>query len=194
MLRRSALKELLPVLFFLGQKIPPVPPQPLSGTARLLELPTDRSQLAPALVAFFQAAFTKLLVPRLQDDQHQGIVPDETPKGSPFFLIQEGAKMIRGLFFKQNERRVAFLPNLPIPLDAGRLIGIQALGIGQIDFEWSKKLLRRVIIRASTSGEVVLELQKEIKSFRVNKKQRQKGSDPLLLEAGKVYLLDNFQK
>jgi hypothetical protein len=197
--KRCDLKEFLPILFCLGQKIPLIPPQPLTGTARLLELPTDRADLSEALEAFFKAAFTKILIPRLVDDQHHGLAPHEPAEGNRFFLVQEGAKMIRSLFFKQNERRIAFLPNLPIPLDCGRLVGLQAPGIGEIDLEWSKKTLRRVIIRASTPGEVILELQKELKSYRVRKTMRekghrQKGTEPLLLEPGKTYLLDRFQK
>jgi hypothetical protein len=197
--KRSDLREFLPVLFCLGQKIPFIPPQKLCGTARLLELPSDRKDLEAALEAFFKAAFTKILTPRLTDDQHHGFVPREAVQGNRFFLLQEGAKMIRSLFFKQEERRIALLPILPISLDCGRAIGLQAPGIGEIDFEWSKKTLRRAIIRASTSGEVLLELQKEIKTFRIRKSRREKGhrkkgSEPLLLEAGKTYLLDRFQK
>ena len=197
--KRSDLKEFLPVLFCLGQKIPFIPPQKLIGTARLLELPENRNDLVEALEAFFKAAFTKILIPRLIDDQHHGLVPEESVQGNRFFLVQEGAKMIRALFFRQEERRIALLPHLPIPLDCGRMLGLKAPGIGEIDLEWSKKLLRRAVIRASTSGEVVLELQKEIKTYRVRKSLREKGhrqksTDPLLLESGKTYLLDRFQK
>jgi len=192
--KQCELKELLSVLFCLGQTIPLVPPQSLKGTARLLELPEERNLLEQALESFFKAAFTKIFIPRLVDDQHQGLVPDEPAKGNRFFLIQEGMKMVRALFFKQNERRLSFLPHLPISFDAGRMIGLKASGIGVIDIEWSKKLLRRVIIRATTSGEVVFELQKEIKSFRVGKKRSHKAHEPLLLEAGKTYFLDRFQK
>jgi hypothetical protein len=192
--RRSELKEILPVLFCLGQKIPHIPPQPLTGTARLLELPEDRKQLPEALVSFFKAAFKSILVPRLMDDQHQGLIGDEQAPGNPFFLIQEGAKRVRSLFFKQTERRLAFLPNLPVPFDSGRILGLQAPGIGEIDLEWSKKILRRAILRATTSGEVIFELQNEIKSFRVGKKRKLKSTEPLLLEAGKTYHLDRFQK
>lgn len=196
--KRADLKEFLPILFCLGQKIPLIPPQKLLGTARLLELPSERNSLAPALEAFFKAAFTKILIPRLIDDQHHGFVPDEPVQGNRFFLLQEGAKMIRSLFFRQNERRIAFLPNLPIPLDCGRMVGLKVPGIGEIDFEWSKKQLRRALIRAAASGEVILELQSEIKTLRVRKSQkdrgrRQKSTEPLLLEAGKTYLLDRFQ-
>jgi glycosyl hydrolase family 95 len=196
--RRADLKEMLPVLFSLGQKIPRIPPQPLTGTARLLEMPKDRKEVAHALQALLKAAFTKIFIPRLVDDQHHGLVPEEPVQGNRFFLIQEGAKTVRGLFFEQNERRLKFLPFLPIPLDCGRMIGIKAKGIGEIDFEWSKKSLRRVIIRPSLSGDVILELQNELKSFRVRhslkeKGRRQKKTEPLLLQAGKVCYLDLFQ-
>lgn len=102
--------------------------------------------------------------------------------------------MIRSLFFKQNERRLSFLPHLPISFDAGRMVGLIAPGIGTLDFEWSKKLLRRVNIRAEISGEVILELQKEIQTFRANKKKKLKKGEPLLLEAGKTIHLDRFEK
>lgn len=191
--KRCDLKEILPILFCLGQKLPPIPPQKLTGTARLLEFPEDRKELAEALESFVKAAFTQILVPRLIDDQYQGLAPDEAAAGNRFFLLQEGAKRIRALFFHQNERRLALLPNLPIPFDAGRMIGIKAPGIGEIDFEWSKKSLRRLILRASTSGEVLFDLQSAIKTFRVGKRRRQKAGEPLLIEAGKTYFLDRFE-
>ncbi len=192
--KRCDLKEILPVLFALGQKSPFFPPQPLIGTARLLLMPTDRNRLASSIESFFRAAFKKLLVPRLVDDDYQGLVQEEAADGDPFFLLQEGAKLVRSLFFQQNERRLAFLPHLPVPFDSGRMLGIQVSGVGELDLEWSKKTLRRAILRVTTSGEVVLELQKEIKTFRVDKKRKQKKDEPLLLEAGKVYFLDRFEK
>ncbi len=192
--RRSSLEEILPVLFCLGQKTPLIPPQPLTGTARLLELPKERKLLAPAIESFMKAAFKQILVPRLIDDQHQGLVPEEPAQGNPFFLLTEGAKMVRSLFFNQNERRISFLPNLPIPFDAGRLVGLVAPGIGEFDLEWSKKTLRRVVIRATTPGEVIFELPNEIKTFRVGKKKKYKRDEPLLVEPDKTYYLDRFER
>lgn len=196
--RRADLKEWLPPLFCLGQKIASVPPQKLCGTARLLDWrldsPRDRIYLAQALDSFFKAAFTKILVPRLRDDHYQGLVPDEPVDGNPFFLIQEASRQIRALFFRQNERRLAFLPHLPLPLDAGKLTGLKVAGVGKIDFEWSKKSLRRAVIHTDTSGEVIPEWPKEIKSYRVGKKESKKRGEPLLLQAGKIYLLDRFEK
>lgn len=199
MVRRFDLREMLPLLFAIGQKIPPIPTQPLTGCARLLELPKDRLQLPLALTSFLKASFTQMFIPRLTDDQHQGLIPDEPVSGNRFFLIQEGAKMIRSLFFRQDERRLSFLPQLPVPFDQGKMAQISAPGIGEIDFDWSKKLLRQMVIRADTSGEVVFEFQKEIKSYRVRMQRQEKGyrfksSDPLLLEKGSTYLIDRFEK
>jgi hypothetical protein len=193
--KRSDLREWLPLLFTLGQKLPRILPQPINGTARLLEMPNDRSQLPSALEALFKAAFTKILVPQLNDEHYHGVITNDG-KGNPFFLVQEAAKLIRGLFFVQNERRIYLLPNLPIPLDCGRMLNIQAPGIGTIDFEWTKKQLRRVIIRATTPGNILLEYP-TLSSFRVRTSMRQKGhraTETLLLEAGKTYYLDNFRK
>ena len=193
------LKLLIPALFFLGQKIPAVLPQPLKGTARLLAWPEERKNLANALERFFRASFAKIGVPRLADDQHQGIAPEESVQGDPFFLIQEGAKQLRSLFFRQNDRRIGFLPHLPPEFDAGRMLGVQALGIGSIDFEWTKGKMRRATLRGTTTGEVVLDLPKGIDSIRVRSQLNGKGkklqsAEPLLIEAGKIYFLDHFQK
>ncbi len=190
--KRCDPREFLPPLFTLGQKIPLLPPQPLKGTARLLEFPPERNQIIPALIAFFKAAFSQILVPRLIDDQHQGLVPDEPASGNRHFLLQEGAKRIRALFFQQEERRLHLLPLLPPDLHAGRLLNLKAPGIGTLDFEWTKGTLRQVLLRATTSGEVLFDL-KGLKTFRVNKKNRHPATEPLLLQAGKTYFLDRFQ-
>jgi hypothetical protein len=197
--KKQGLKEMLPLLFLLGQKIPRIAPQPLLGTAALLEMPKERLKIEESLQAFLLAAFTPIFIPRLNDSHHQGLAPEETAEGNRFFLIQEGAKTVRGLFFQQNERRLKFLPLLPVSLDCGRMLQMKAEGIGELDFEWTKKLLRRVILRASTSGEVLFDLQNELKSFRVRSSLNEKGrrhqkSEPLLLQAGKTYFLDLFQK
>lgn len=192
--QREHLEEMVPLLFCLGQKTPRVADQPITGTAHLLKWPEDRNKITGALLSFFHAAFKGILVPRLFDEQHQGLAPEDSSAGDPFFLIQEGAKQIRSLFFVQNERRLSFLPSLPTSFHAGRMVCIEAFGIGSIDFEWSKKILKKVCIRSETSGEVLFDLQKEIKTFRVNKKKRMKSNEPLLLESGKKYFLDRFEK
>lgn len=188
------LKTAVPILFALGQKGPVLPSQPLTGTALFLQMPKERSEVFNVLQAFFQTAFTKMLIPRLFDDQYQGIVPEGPIEGDRFFLVQQGAKFIRSLFFEANERRLKLLPHLPIPFDCGKMTCVKVPGVGELDFEWSKKILRRAVLRVSTTGEILFDLQKEIKFFRINKKAKHKATEPLLVQAGASYLLDRFQK
>jgi hypothetical protein len=188
-LRRFDLQEILPVLYGLSQKIPYINPQPLQGTGKLLE--------EKNLDSFCRAAFSKILVPRLNDDQHQGFVLPETATGDPCFLLQEAARKIRSLFFHQEGSQISLLPLNSF--NAGRMIGIQANGIGSIDLEWASRTLRRSILRAASSGEMTIKLFKGLRSFRVRTSLSQRGhrleaGKPLLFESGKTYYLDQFHK
>jgi hypothetical protein len=187
--RRFDIREILPLLFGLGQKLPLIEPQPLQGTGKLLE--------EGKLDSFCRAAFGKMLVPRLIDDQHQGLVLPETATGNPYFLLQEAARRIRALFFRQEGSRVSLLPANSFP--AGRMTGIFASGIGEIDLEWAGRTLRRAILRASSSGEVTIVLPKGLRSFRVRttlsqRGQRFEGGEPISIESGKTYFFDRFHK
>ena len=186
--RRFDLKEILPVLFGLGQKIPLIAPQPFIGTGRLLN--------ANHLENFCRVAFSQILIPRLKDEQHLGLVPNTSVSGNPCFLLQEAVKLIRSLFFFQNERRLDFLPTTLFA--EGRFNRIQAAGVGEIDLEWASQRIRRVVIRASQSGEVVLKFSKEVRAFRTTSSVSIKGKktlrdEPLVLVSGNTYCLDNFQ-
>ena len=185
--RRFDLKEILPVLYGLGQKCPPVPVGPSKGTARLLHT---------SLESFCKTAFSQLLIPRLFDNQYQGLSPEEGQGDDPSFLLAESAKWIRSLFFRQEQNCLELLP--ASPFDAGRMTGVQATDIGTLDLEWASRVLRRVIFRAASSTEVFLTLQKGLHSFRIRSIQsgrgvRMQSAQPLFLEEGKTYYLDQFQ-
>lgn len=190
--RRKDLKEILPIFYFLAQKVP-FAKTATGGTANLLKPPKERHNFEEALSAFFDAGFSKLLVPRLFDDEYQGYVSEEG-KGDPFYLLQEGLKMVRSLFFKSDQNTLFFLPNLPISFDAGRMLNLEAPGIGRVDIEWSKKKLKKVILRASHSKEIILDLQKEIKTFRIDKSSVCKRHSSINIIKNKTYFLDRFQK
>ena len=190
-LRRAHLQTILPILYGLGQKIPPLPAQSLTGTARLLENLTDKKQWE----AFCLAAFHSLLVPRLKDDQYQGFCPDEEVQGHPCYLIQEAYRHLRASLLRQEGDRLHFLP-APV-FEAGRGIDFQVEGIGLLNFEWAKGQLRRAILRATQSREVRFDFSKEVRTFRWKTRSHDrghiaKGSDPLLIEEGKTYWLDHF--
>lgn len=193
-LRRFDLEEILPVVFALSQKIPQLPPQPIEGTAKLLYFPED--EIIKGFKSLCKAAFKSILVPRLNDDQHQGICPfNEKTTAHPFILLQEVKELIRRLFFRQEKNSIQLLPSCPFP--AGRMIDIEVKDIGLLNLEWAKKRPRRAILRALSSGELIFDLQKEIKAFRVKTALKEKGvkhspSKPIFIEEGKTYYFDRF--
>ncbi len=177
--RRKDLKEILPVWVHLGQMVP-------SSHGKL-----------PVLQSFlnlFLVGFEKMMVPRVSDTDHQGIV--EGPlTDAPLTLLTEGRRAIRELFFKETPTEWVFLPSLSPQFHEGRFLDVR----GELDFEWSKKMLRQVVIRPHTSREVVMSLQKPLKSFRLRKSLKEKGVrwealQPLPLEVDQTLYLDRFEK
>ena len=176
--RRMDLAEILPVIFGLGQKVP------ATGTLEEGKWDFDR---------FCRVAFKQILVPRASDDQHQGISQEEK---NILAILPEAARKIRSLFFREEGRRLVLLGDCKFP--AGRMTHVQAESVGEIDFEWTKKRLRRLCLRAKKSGEIFLDMPREIQSFRVRKSMQGRGkvqeaSDLLFVEAGTTYYLDRFQ-
>jgi hypothetical protein len=199
--KRHDLKEIFPLWHRLGRLIPSVPSKKV-GTLALLEqcrkqaLAGDKEDLAASFLNLFDAGFSSLLTPRLRDEQFQGLIPDlsEIPAGSSSLpLLSEGAALIRSLFLQESPNELALLPCLLPEFHSGRLTS------PEISLEWSKKLLRCVILRPSTSREVRLILQKPLDSFRLRTSLRERGrvltrDEPLQLTAGKTLFLDRFQK
>lgn len=169
--RRMDLREILPILFCLAQKTP----GPLGNPIQDINFK-----------AFCKARFSQMLIPREVDDQHQGLA---VQLGS----LQEIGATIRSLFFRQNGFHLQILPQKMF--EAGRLIHIQALDIGELDLEWAKGMPRRISIRTVKSGQLFLQLPKGITKYRVrNSWQTIDSGEPLAIEAGKVYHLDRFQR
>src|SRR3990167_5006314 len=185
---RLDMKEIVPFLFTLGQLSPYLKEGPLKGSARLLR---------KDLLSFYQVAFSHLLVPRIFDDQHQGIVPEEGKGENPFFLLSSAAIWIRSLFFRQKERQLEFLPECPF--EEGRMVNIGAIHVGEVDLEWSRSQLRKAVLRCTSSEPFTILLPNKFHSFRIRSRltergERKKAGEPLVLQEGKSYLLDRFQK
>ena len=196
-LRRCDLKEIFPVWFNLG-KITPVTEKTEEGVAALLK-ECPKLDVVAHFTKLFLAGFKSLLVPRLCDDTYQGIVPFAEVKASPLVLLSEGSLFIRSLFFKEDHNVFSFLPFLAPEFHEGRFVQITTAQGDLINFEWSKKLLKKVEILPCQTREVSLHFQHILKSFRVKHSLREKGkrhsvSEPLLLEAKRALYLDRFEK
>lgn len=186
--RRCDLKEILPIWHRLGQMAPQ------EGSMTFLH-PFTKLDVTDHFVNLFRLHFSGLFVPRLTDTDHQGLKPVVRIEKSPLSILSGGAREIRQLFFKEWD----FLPCLPPEFHAGRMVNVTTQTHDRVDFEWSKKMLRRVVITPAVSQEIVLSFQKPLKSFRLrnslkDRGVRQKVDQSIILTQGKPVFLDRFEK
>jgi hypothetical protein len=180
--RNYDLRDMIPPLFLLGQKVPSLTPA-VGGTAVLLP---ERLDL------FVRAGLTGLLLPRLQDSDHHGIGL-QAGSGNPLSLLNNLYRAVRAFLIVEQNPVLEVLPHLPHSWDAGRTMGLVVEGLGTIDLEWSRRMVRRMIVRTERDSAPLFRFAKPIASFRLNGQRRESG-ESLSLQAGKTYLFDRFQK
>lgn len=198
--RRCDMKEVFPLWFRLGQMLPEPHSQVPQGTTVFLtqirEAIENKNTVAivPLFKNLFQAGFDTGLSPRLVDTQHHGFqLPDVKGEANPLQLLVEGAQLIRKLLVSCDGRTMELLPVLAPEFHCGRIVDVKCAGIGVCDIEWSKKCVRRVVLRVEVAGELRICCQKDVKRFRVNKERFVANSEVLLVNAGEVLCLDHFE-
>lgn len=210
--RRLDFKEIFPFWHCLSAWIPCNENSSTEGNFQLLDFcqkkveAREKNAILTAFEHFFLAAFEGILVPRLLDTEFQGILPaisvdTKTSTFSPLGLLCAGGKLIRSLFFQENKEAIAILPCLPAQFHCGRMTGIHTAQGHEIDFEWSKKSLRRLRLIASLAAEVTLKVPKGISSCRVKIGRKtckhptidSQGLLKLSLEKNEVLHLDRFK-
>ena len=204
--RRLSLEEILPFWFELGKQIPKHPILEV-GTSRYLKACGDRfaeknrDSIGRSFLELFKVGFEGILSPRLIDTDYQSHLPDEDiPKeASPLLLLGEGARLIRKLLIEIQDEKIAILPCLPKEIHAGHFIDIDCGKDLTMDLEWSKKLIRRLILRPKKDQTIIPSFQKPIESFRLRMGRKGKGTSipagtPLELKKDTLYVLDRFQK
>lgn len=191
-LRRGDMAELFPFWLRIADLIPEVslPAEPV-GTMHLLS-PKSLPELA-------LAGFEGFFCPRLSDPMHLGLVESEmVPNGaSPIGLLHEGARLIESLFFVQNGDSIHILPQLPKEFHAGRFVHLETREGDRFDLEWSKKELKKVVLRPAVERDISLCLQSKLKSFRVRTDLRARGhrvqsKKPFFIKPGQVLYCDRF--
>lgn len=190
--RRFDMKEIFPVLFALGRSVVSSAPCGNEGNYRLLEecRLCNRQNILESFETFIKASFEGVLVPRLQDTDHQGILSLQQINGhSPLPLLMEGSNLVRSLFIQEREEGIAILPCLPVQFHSGRMVGINA-GSVRIDIEWTKKALRHMRVGSTKGGEVTLILPKGFTSCRVGKKKHMISNHLLTLSLRPNQTLD----
>lgn len=202
--RRLSLQEILPLWHRLGQLVPLYPwKDSLGGTWALLEecracmIQGKPEKTEQCWLNLIQAGFSSFLVPRLEDQDFQGIAPPLVSLScSPLVLLSEGAKLIRQLFIQFKDHHIHFLPHLLPSLSCGRLLDIPWEG-GKISLEWTKKTIRRVILYSQQEQEVKMHFRSDVQSYRFRQNLHDKGSrkscqETLFLHKNDHYLFDNF--
>ncbi len=178
--RRKDLSEILPIWYFLGQKFS-------SKDEPTLNVSRNRVKIEQALMNLFEAGFEGIFVPKTRNDGHIGLT---VPQGSALGFLKKSTELIRSLFIQEGSL-ISVLPCLPVGLHAGRFTNVQ-LKQATLDLEWSKKTLKKMVLRSKQNTEICFQLPSSIKSFRVNRKQVQNANRSMMLEQSKVYLLDKF--
>lgn len=205
--RRLLVEEILPIWFHLGKDIPSHPILSV-GTSRLLAKCQEMIQgkqsdkIGQAFLDLFQVGFEGILTPRLVDVYHHSYEENPEPvpeEASPLSLLGEGARLIRKLLIDLEGNTLKILPCLPKELHAGRFVDIACSKTLTAHLEWSKKLIRRVVLRPTEDQELALQLQPSVDSFRLRHGRAGRGhtykaGETLSLQADTLVILDRFQK
>ncbi|MBM3193354.1 MAG: hypothetical protein FJZ59_03880 [Chlamydiae bacterium] len=184
-IRRGELKEILPILFFLGQKVD----SDLS----------DSSFSIDSIQSFIKAHFDFMLVPKRSVEKRIGTTEKDLPEHIKFSaILYKCYEHIRSFFLKEEKGAVFIFPNLPKEFIYGKLVGLKT-SKAIIDIEWTKRRVRKVRVVATGSGVLEIKWPKDIDSFRLKNRPHEKGkmvssSDDIILSPGQIYYLDKFQK
>lgn len=201
--RRCDLTEIFPLWLRLGQLLK-IPERKDSDS--LLQRcqdsvkASDRNAIISTFNNLFLAGFEGGLSPRSTDLNFQGFnLPPLSSGVSPLHLLTEGAKSIRQIFLNTSDNKIAILPVLPSEFHCGRLIQAPCSDVGLLDMEWSKHLIRRMVLTVSKNVTLQFSFQKELGHFRLRAGYGDNGQkvicgDPITFQANQAYFFDRFEK
>lgn len=200
--RRGQMAEILPFWYYLSQSISaPAKSGSFQGPSLLSNAYAASEEVLEPLKVLFQAGFTDLLLPVLEDRRDLGfelpIVAN--PHMSPLHLLHATRPLIRRLFFQENEAGLHFLPLVPAAFHSGTLSPIFTAKGHTLLLEWTKGSIRRLLITAAQDDVIPLHFEKQITRFRLRQSKEERGGHILAnganleLRQNRSYLLDNFE-
>ncbi len=204
---RKDIKEFLPLWFLWGQYSPALTAKAqkegnLVFLGQLHErlVKKEHDQISSYLKSIFSSSFAPMMIPYLEDFKHWGFyLPRLTSsRVSPWLILSELYKVIRQFFIDVVDHDVYILPHLPSELHAGKLVKVKQ---GNLIFhlEWTKKLIRRMILFASKNAVACLHFQNNVKRFRVRTSRTDLGKIyenhcEFEFKKNKNYFFDRFEK
>ncbi len=197
-MRRGDIIEILPAWFRLGSMACGAEGSGGALLDRCRDLISNKGkeELVDAFHNLFCACFDGILTPQYHDMKHQGLMSGDIE--NPSVLLSGGARIIKSMFIQQHDNELLMLPVLPSDLHCGRFIRVSCGKLGRVDFEWTKKLMRRMTFYSDYTGELRFSFQRSLKNYRFRQGKRCEPSvtcgETVNVEAGKVYYFDNFKK
>lgn len=188
-LRRDDPKEMVPVLFFLGQKM-----DVWDG-----EFPLALPRTFEEFQLFFKHHFQGIFLPVRESNRRLGFSVKDLPSHIPLSaVLRKSYETIRSLFIEEREGDVWILPYIPKEFVSGRMTCLKT-SQAVFDLEWTKGKIRRVRIEALQDGVLSLKWPEGVDSFRLKHRPQEKGrmvslGDDIVLSPGQIYYLDKFQK
>ncbi|PWU13119.1 MAG: hypothetical protein C5B45_06655 [Chlamydiae bacterium] len=193
--RRFNLQEIFPFWLALAQWVPSITyednDQGMFSLIRKCQMAIEKKEKLQIVNCFknvFLAAFEGVFVPRLFDSDYQGILDVEEKALPATALLLQSAKLLRRLFFVEEENLFSILPCVPPELHCGRLIQLQTTKLDRIDMEWSKKRLRRMFIQTSNTRPITCQLPKGISSCRLRVHRKDKGQKLQVTKEGILHI------
>ena len=204
---RKDVKEFLPLWFLWGQTSPVKSARvQKEGTFIFLSNLQEKinkkehDMLTPYLKNIISSSFSTMMVPYLEDFKHWGFhLPRLTSsRVSPWIILTELYKIIRQFFIQSKNHDVYILPHLPSELHCGKLVKVKEAAC-TFHLEWTKKVIRRMIVFASKNTTVHMHFQNNVKRFRVTTSRGGAGKKhenhcELALKKNKTYFFDRFEK
>lgn len=210
MRHRRDIREILPFWFRLAVMTPAGEGVHVGSASLLTDLDQKvqerrKVELCSALLCFYLAGMSENLLPRVYDDEYQGLLasPDHIVREEiPFSLLHKSASVLQSIFIDVRKEEIGVLPALPPELPCGRFLNIPLPGIGRVSLEWSKKVIRRVCLHAEATTHIRFTFSSSLSTCRLrhwDKKQMLSSSSFSLRESMEIksattYLLDCFQK
>ncbi|MFA6119113.1 MAG: hypothetical protein WCT85_04020 [Parachlamydiales bacterium] len=201
--KREDLLEILPFIFMLSQYYLDTSAYASKNVfienLKTLMQNNEKILLEEALHNVYKALFFDAFVPRANDEEYQNIgIFKEEPGVSPVMVFSELYRIIKSLLINEDADGLYLLPCLLVSLHHGKAVNLK-VSFGLVDLEWSKKILKKVVIRSADDLKIKLNLQAKIKNFRLKEDEQGKGkicqnSDEITLKKNRVYYLDNFKK
>lgn len=198
--RREALEELLPLWFALGNQTHVAGYREGESLLQRCQQ-AEKEELPECLLDLYRAGFSLggMLFPQVEDSGYHGYPLPPVAGDDPLAVLSEGAALIRSLFCALTDGgELKILPKVPPLFHAGKMTGVTLVPGLEIDIEWTKKKLRRLVLHVAESRHLQLLLPRVLRRYRFKAGKGGRGEwqscgTPLSLEGGLTYTMDRFE-